>query len=483
MLRRIQFLIIAVIFLVLSSISGCKQGNDEKDKDKPTTADSKKVEKKESEEDISLRLSGGQLGSEAIAFIGGGVSNKVWVADAKYHKMVSMIEVAGPKLERTKPNYPNLHDVHAIVMPKDFSQLITVDWYNYDKPSEVISYDPKTFKELWRSEAGLGGHHGALTPDDKFLYIANQYADTVSVIDMATHKKVKDIKTGMGNDYITPSMYWEGKVINSPYLFVSVHEGGKVFAIDWRKHEVVKEITFGGMAHGVNLTPDGKQAWVCVMNKNIVPVIDVNTLAVVKEIKFKQSPIHMSFSPDGKYVYITTHGDQIFKYDTKTYKKVWNVTGTSTPAHTGVSPDGKELWTNNHAMSGDRYPYQLGASVVSGIQVWNTKNGKLISEMPAEGTPHEIQFVPYSAVGVPKKEDGQTDNATAEAEGLYKKSCLSCHGANLEGAAGPNLQKVGDRYSKEEIEHIILHGKGSMPGKLLSEKDAKKVADWLSKKK
>ena len=235
------------------------------------------------------------------------------------------------------------------------------------------------------------------------------------------------------------------------------------------------------MAHGVNLTPDGKQAWVCVMNKNIVPVIDVNTLSVVKEIKFKQSPIHMSFSPDGKYVYITTTGDQIFKYDTKTYKKVWKVTGTSTPAHTGVSPDGKELWTNNHALSDKHYPYQLGASVVSGVQVWDTKTGKLINEIPAEGTPHELQFVPYSAVGIPsKKEDGHTDDATAEAEGLYKKACLACHGANLEGASGPNLEKVGDRYSKEEIEHIISHGKGSMPGKLLSDKEAKKVADWLS---
>lgn len=353
-----------------------------------------------------------------------------------------------------------MHDVHAIVFPKDFSILYTVNWYNYEKPSEVIAYDPKTFKELWRSDAGLGGHHAALTPDDRYLFVANQYADTVSVIDTTTHEKVKDIKIGVGNDYITPSMYWDGKAIDSPYLFVSVHEGGKVFVIDWRKHEVVKELTFGGMVHGINLTPDGKQAWAAVMNENIVPVIDVETLEVVHTIETEQAPIHLSFSPDGSFVYFTTYGDQIFKYDTKDYKQVWNVTGTTIPAHTGVSPDGKELWTLNHGMDTNRYPYQLGGSTLGGVQIWDTEDGSLINEFPAHGTPHEIQFVPYTAVGVPKmdegKEDGkETDEATTLAMDAYGKACLSCHGADLTGASGPSLEIVGSRLSKKKLNTLL----------------------------
>lgn len=471
--------IFMVLFLIIFALSGCNEN--EKEEEAKKDDGSKTAE--ESQEDLGLRLAGGTLGSESLAFIGGGVSNKVWVADAKYHKLVAQIEVEGPKFERTQPYYPNLHDVHAIVFSKDFSILYTVNWYEYDKPSEVIAYDPKTFKELWRSEAGLGGHHAALSPDDKYLFVANQYADTVSVIDTATHKKIKDIKTGMGNDYISPSMYWDGKSIDSPYLFVSVHEGGKVFAIDWKTQEVVKELTFGGMVHGVNLTPDGKQAWAAVMNENIIPVIDVETLEVVHTIETEQSPIHLSFSPDGKSVYFTTYGDQIFKYDTKNYKEIWKATGTTIPAHTGVSPDGKELWTLNHGMSTERYPYQLGGSTVGGVQIWNTEDGSLINEIPSHGTPHELQFVPYSAVSVPKAEepDGEKeDETTAEAKALYEKSCLACHGADLSGASGPSLKTVGSRYDKEGIEHIITHGKGSMPGGLVPDEDAAKIAEWLS---
>ncbi|MCT8140180.1 c-type cytochrome [Anaerobacillus sp. CMMVII] len=485
-MQKAKFFLISIIFIVFTTIIGGCNDNQDEAKEKATEEKAATQEKEETDDELALRLAGGRLGSDGLAFIGGGDSNKIWVADAKYHKLVSQIEVEGPKLERTQPYYPNLHDVHAMVFPKDFSVLYTVNWYEYDKPSEVIAYDPKTFKELWRSEAGLGGHHAALTPDDRYLYVANQYADTVSVIDTTTQEKIKDITTGMGNDYISPTMYWDGEVIDSPYLFVSVHEGGKVFAIDWKTHEVVKELTFGGMVHGVNLTPDGKQAWAAVMNENIVPVIDVETLEVVHKIETEQSPIHLSFSPDGKFVYFTTYGDQIFKYATDSYEQAWNVTGKTIPAHTGVSPDGKQLWTLNHGMDPSRYPYELGGSTLSGIQIWNTEDGSLINEIPAHGTPHELQFVPYSAVGVPKTEVdvGQaTDEATAQAMESYGKSCLACHGADLTGASGPSLDTVGSRLTKEEIEHIIIHGKGSMPGGLASQEEATLIADWLSQMK
>jgi YVTN family beta-propeller protein len=480
-LKRLAILVSVIALLIMV---GCTAAKDE-DKEHKGSEKKQAESKEETADELALRLAGGKFGSEGLAFIGGGDSNKIWVVDSKFHKLVSMIEVEGPKLERTQPFYPNLRDVHAMVFSKDFEVMYTVNWYDYDKPSEVIAYDPKTFTELWRSEAGLGGHHAALTPDDKYLYVANQYADTVSVIDVETQTKIKDIQTDMGNDYITPSMYWDGTPIETPYLFVSVHEGGKVYAIDWKTHEVVEEITLGGMVHGVNLTPNGEQAWACVMGENIVAVIDATTFEVIKNIDFEQSPIHLNYSPDGDFVYITTFGDQIFKYNTKTYEQVWNITGTSIPAHVGVSPDGKELWTLNHGMDNARYPYQLGGAILSGIQIWDTETGELINEIPAEGTPHEIQFVPYTAVGVvemPDEEAHDHSDPHSSAKAAYRQSCLACHGANLEGASGPALEGIGGKLTMEEIEHIIIHGQGSMPGRLVPDEDAKKIAEWLYEK-
>ncbi|MDG0962793.1 cytochrome c, partial [Bacillus paranthracis] len=53
----------------------------------------------------------------------------------------------------------------------------------------------------------------------------------------------------------------------------------------------------------------------------------------------------------------------------------------------------------------------------------------------------------------------------------------------LQGAVGPNLQKIGGKLSKDEIKEILSKGKGNMPPNIVPADQAAKVADWLSKKK
>jgi YVTN family beta-propeller protein len=486
MTKRRIFTSIGITSAILSAlvISGCTQTS------KATTSDKHTGKHEEHSEaaDFENQLAGGRLGSDSLAYVGGGASNKIWVIDAKYHKMLTTIDVEGPKLERTQQMYPNLHDTHASTFTKDFKTMFTVDWFEYDDSSYAIALDPITFKELWRTPVGKGGHHSALSPDDKYLYVANQYGGTISVIDVQSHKKIKDIEVGQGPDYISPSMYWDGKAIDSPYLFISVDKEDKVSVLDWKKNEIVKEIPVGGSLHGVNLTPDGKSVWVAVGGKKEVVVIDAKTLEITKRISFEGGPIHISLSPDGKYAYVTTGGNKIYKLDTKTYKKLWTATGTTIPAHTGISPDGKELWTLNHGMD-KRYGYKLGGEAVSGVQIWDTETGKLLTEIPAEGVPHEIQFVPFTALSddislTSEEVHSKGTHSVAEAgELLYKKNCASCHGESLEGKSGPSLKAVGSQKTKKEIFDQIQNGKGMMPGSLVKETDAKILATWLSEKK
>lgn len=66
-----------------------------------------------------------------------------------------------------------------------------------------------------------------------------------------------------------------------------------------------------------------------------------------------------------------------------------------------------------------------------------------------------------------------------DGEGLYKASCLSCHGENIEGAAGPPVTKMKEKYSEEEMMKLLNDGVGMMPGGLLSEDESKTVTKWL----
>ena len=94
----------------------------------------------------------------------------------------------------------------------------------------------------------------------------------------------------------------------------------------------------------------------------------------------------------------------------------------------------------------------------------------------ATGTP--------TATGTPAAtSSGATTKVDAQA--VFKQSCVSCHGVNLEGAVGPNLQKEGSKRSKDELATNITNGKGAMPsftGKLTDD-EISSLAVWLADKK
>jgi cytochrome c551 len=77
----------------------------------------------------------------------------------------------------------------------------------------------------------------------------------------------------------------------------------------------------------------------------------------------------------------------------------------------------------------------------------------------------------------------QTSNAS-DAQKIFDQKCSSCHGGDMKGGMGPNLTKVGSKYSKAEILDILKNGKaGGMPAGLVTGDDANTMATWLSGKK
>ena len=96
-------------------------------------------------------------------------------------------------------------------------------------------------------------------------------------------------------------------------------------------------------------------------------------------------------------------------------------------------------------------------------------------------------------IGVNQKADiiaeqnGETEEteevASTDPEEIFANQCSSCHGADLSGGVGPDLTKVGADLSVDEIEDVIVNGKGSMPPGLAVGEEAKALAEWLSEKK
>ncbi|MCY8939424.1 c-type cytochrome [Peribacillus frigoritolerans] len=83
----------------------------------------------------------------------------------------------------------------------------------------------------------------------------------------------------------------------------------------------------------------------------------------------------------------------------------------------------------------------------------------------------------------PNSIGGTQDTSAGNPEEIVSNSCISCHGENLQGGAGPALNKIGAKYSQNDIEDIINNGKNGMPAGVISNEEAAIVAEWLSQKK
>lgn len=77
----------------------------------------------------------------------------------------------------------------------------------------------------------------------------------------------------------------------------------------------------------------------------------------------------------------------------------------------------------------------------------------------------------------------ETTAAASNPEGIYKSTCIGCHGDQYQGVVGPSLKGVGSKLSKDQIKEIITTGKNnkSMPPNLVSADKADAMAEWVSK--
>lgn len=75
------------------------------------------------------------------------------------------------------------------------------------------------------------------------------------------------------------------------------------------------------------------------------------------------------------------------------------------------------------------------------------------------------------------EEGGNVELATPE--DIYNQSCISCHGGNYEGGAGPELVGVDTRLSQEKVKEVLQNGKGIMPSNLVAEESLDEMVDWI----
>lgn len=262
-----------------------------------------------------------------------------------------------------------------------------------------------TSKNNWLLTAvqmGLLAWSGATWAADQ-VYVANEGADTVSVLDAASFKTLASVRVGKmpHNVQVSPDGQFAWVTNNGepgPMSDASAHKGmapgahgamaqpGAVWVIDTGTQAVVARVPVGMHPAHVVVSPDGRLAYVTNGGDNTVSVVDTSTRSPVASIPVGQFPHGLRISPDGKEVYVANlKGGTVSVIDTASQKEVAQVPVGQGPAQTGFTPDGRlafvSLSQENAVAVIDRATRQVIRKVAVGavpIQLYATPDSRTL---------------------------------------------------------------------------------------------------------
>jgi DNA-binding beta-propeller fold protein YncE len=226
-------------------------------------------------------------------------------------------------------------------------------------PKRLICIDLVTEKLLWNHEYEGGCDRMSISPDGSTIYLPNLEGDYWNVIDATTGDIVRKINTHSGSHNtiygldgrrvylaglrsrvlsvadarthsITKSVGPFGDSIRpftvngrQSLCFVNVNgllgfevgnleDGKRLFRIEVTGFQKGPVKRHGCPCHGIGLTPDEREVWLCDGANSMVHVFDATAMPPrqVASIKLKDQPGWVTFSLDGRYGYPST-GDVI----------------------------------------------------------------------------------------------------------------------------------------------------------------------------
>ena len=245
------------------------------------------------------------------------------------------------------------------------------------------------------------------------VYVADEGANTVTVIDAASFKMIGNIPVGKGphNVQVSPDGKWvwvtnngdaakAAETMSSKEMPKAEHRAmaaaGAVWAVDTATGSVVAKVPVGKHPAHVVVAGDGRTAYITNGGDNTVSVVDTAAQRVIGVIPVGAAPHGLRISPDGKQVWVANlKGGTVSVIDTESRKQVMLIPVGKGPAQVGFTPDG-------------RFGF-VSLSEETKVVVIDPVSRKVIRKIAVGTVPIQLHATPDSALvlvanqGTPKK--------------------------------------------------------------------------------
>lgn len=226
----------------------------------------------------------------------------------------------------------------------------------------------------------------AITPDNRFAYVANNNndsipgGDTVSVLDLADNTVLTTIADASFNEPYTITINAAGT-----RAYVTNSNGATITIIDIATNTVIGTITGFDGPSGMVISPDGTTAYVNNYggpiagsgNGTTVNVVNITTNMITGTITVGLAPAALAITPDGAFVYVVNYVDgnsgtgTMSIIQTSNNTVIETIPGFSGPFDIVITPNGRYAYVTNFG-SNNFSPIGTSVSVI------NVKNNTIV---------------------------------------------------------------------------------------------------------
>jgi YVTN family beta-propeller protein len=197
-----------------------------------------------------------------------------------------------------------------------------------DRPAALLIVDP--VRRVIEASIALANpnalpHMVAVSRDERVAYVANSGDGTVSLMDLAAKKEIKNI--AIGGVPMGMALSADGQ-----RLFVTNRTANGVAVIDTAAGKVTRIIEIPGQPVRAQLTPDERHLLVTLIDSGEMAVVDVRELAVSRRLPVGQRVEGMLIDAEGRFAYAAAQADnKVVKFSLTDWRPVLEIKTAERP--------------------------------------------------------------------------------------------------------------------------------------------------------